>query len=72
MAVEIIACGARSLWIARQPDPNLPHIPMPAGAGLGLPLAEIIPMQLLTLAMAEQRDSDPDKFLYSGKITAVE
>jgi len=72
MAAEIIACGARSLWIAHQPDPNLPHIPMPAGPGFGLPLAETIPVQLLTLAMAEQRGADPDKFLHSGKITTTE
>jgi hypothetical protein len=45
---------------------------MPPARGLGLPLAEIVPMQLLSLALAKQSDIEAGQFNFSGKVTLKE
>lgn len=70
---DLIRYGARALWVA--PDstdqPN-PRLPMPDAAGIALPLAEIVPIQLLTVHLALQNGIEPGKFFYSGKVTLSE
>jgi glutamine---fructose-6-phosphate transaminase (isomerizing) len=72
LAVEIDQLGGKVLWIAPTPEPELPWIEMPAARGLGLPLAEILPFQLLSLALAKQSGIEAGKFNFSGKITLQE
>jgi len=45
---------------------------MPNGVGLGLPVAEIVPFQLLSVAIAQQSGIEAGKFLFSGKVTLTE
>ncbi|MEN6392876.1 MAG: hypothetical protein ABFD53_03615 [Anaerolineaceae bacterium] len=45
---------------------------MPNGVGLGLPVAEIVPFQLLSVALPQQSGIEVGKFLYSGKVTLAE
>lgn len=72
LAVEIDRLGGKVLWIAPTPEPELPWIEMPAARGLGVPLAEILPFQLLSLALAKQSRIEAGKFNFSGKITLQE
>jgi glutamine---fructose-6-phosphate transaminase (isomerizing) len=72
LATEIDRLGGKAVWIAPTPQPGLPWIEMPAAQGLGLPLAEIVPFQLLSLALAEQSSIEAGKFNFSGKITLKE
>jgi glucosamine--fructose-6-phosphate aminotransferase (isomerizing) len=72
LAGEILHLGGKACWVAPHPDPDLPTIQMPAGSGLGLPLAEIAPFQLLSLALAEQLGVAAGQFLFSGKVTLTE
>jgi glucosamine--fructose-6-phosphate aminotransferase (isomerizing) len=46
---------------------RLPQVPAPL-----LPIAEILPAQMLTLAVAALRHHQPGRFRWSGKITVVE
>ena len=46
---------------------RLPQVPEPL-----LPIAEILPAQMLTLAVAALRNHQPGRFRWSGKITVVE
>ena len=72
LAVEIAQLGGRVLWVASTPDPELPFVQMPAARGLGLPVAEIAPFQLLSLALAKQSGIEAGMFFYSGKVTLQE
>jgi glutamine---fructose-6-phosphate transaminase (isomerizing) len=46
---------------------RVPQVPAPL-----LPIAEILPAQMLTLALAALRQHQPGRFRWSGKITVVE
>jgi glutamine---fructose-6-phosphate transaminase (isomerizing) len=72
LATKIDRLGGRALWIAPDPQPGLPWIEMPAARGLGLPLAEILPLQLLSLALAQQSGIEAGKFNFSGKVALKE
>jgi glutamine---fructose-6-phosphate transaminase (isomerizing) len=72
LATKIDRLGGRALWIAPDPQPGLPWTEMPAAQGLGLPLAEIVPFQLLSLALAQQSGIEAGKFNFSGKVTLKE
>ena len=65
--------GARAIWITT-PDgiQRKPQLFMPRAVGIGLPLAEIIPIQMLTIRMALENNVEPGKFFRSGKITLSE
>ena len=55
-----------------EPESFLPRMDMPAWRGIGQPIAEIIPMQLLSIAIANIRGIEAGKFIRSGKITLTE
>lgn len=64
--------GASAFLIAPQPDAELPVLAMPPAAGIGLPLAEILPLQMLTITLAEQQGLEPGKFYRAGKVVLAE
>lgn len=72
LAVEIARLGGKVFWVGSRPATALPWIEMPAGKGLGLPVAEIVPFQLLSLALAQQIGVEAGKFFHSGKVTLIE
>jgi glutamine---fructose-6-phosphate transaminase (isomerizing) len=72
LADDVAHLGGSVFWISPKSDSNIPFVQMPAGAGLGLPVAEIIPFQLLSLELAEQMGVEAGKFFHSGKITLTE
>jgi glucosamine--fructose-6-phosphate aminotransferase (isomerizing) len=72
MLIDLLRLGASAFWLDPQPQAELPVLPMPQASGIGLPLAEIVPLQLLSVAMATQAGIVPGKFLHSGKVTLTE
>ncbi|HWQ83014.1 MAG TPA: SIS domain-containing protein [Anaerolineales bacterium] len=72
LALEVIRLGGRSLWIAEDPDPELPTLRLPAVAELALPLVEILPLQMLTILMAQRNGLEAGKFRHVQKITLRE
>ena len=69
---DLLGFQSKAFWVAEQPSGSLPWIEMPAWRSYGLPLAEIIPCQLLTIALANQKNLEAGKFFHSGKITLTE
>lgn len=70
---ELLGHDAHSLWIAPSgTDQPEPQIQMPSANGIGLPLAEIIPVQLLTVHMALENGVEPGKFFHMGKVVLHE
>jgi len=74
---DLIRCGAQAFWLApdKEEGENIPVerlLPMPATAGIGLPLGEILPIQLLSLHLARANGFEPGEFLHIGKVTHVQ
>jgi glutamine---fructose-6-phosphate transaminase (isomerizing) len=69
LAREIISYGGKVIWLDSVPDPEIPTILFPETSELTRPLAEILPMQMLTLAMANRKHIEAGKFRHIAKIT---
>jgi glucosamine--fructose-6-phosphate aminotransferase (isomerizing) len=72
LADDIARLGGLAYWVSPQPELDIPLIQMPSSAGLGMPVAEIVPFQILSLAVAQLKGIEPGKFYQSGKITLTE
>jgi len=72
LALEIISHGGRVMWADSEPDPELPTLLLPKTSDIARPLAEILPLQMLTLMMARRKGLQAGKFRYVGKVTASE
>jgi glucosamine--fructose-6-phosphate aminotransferase (isomerizing) len=59
-----------TFWIG--PDAQEWQIEMPDVPVVGMPLAEIVPIQLLNIHLAQQIGVEPGHFFYSGKVTLSE
>jgi len=73
MRTDLAATGARCVWVDVEPSarpPRGPSIVTPALSGRDArPLAEIVPMQLLTVVLAERLGQEPGQFRQIDKIT---
>jgi glucosamine--fructose-6-phosphate aminotransferase (isomerizing) len=71
LAVDIANCGARVFWLGPEIE-GLPVLPMPLAEGIGQPLAETLPLQLLTVHLAKESGLVPGIFKHIGKVTLKE
>jgi hypothetical protein len=60
-----------ALWVEPPGDSALTSgsLPMPAAAGIGLPLAEIVPVQLICVHLCLEQGLPPGQFRYIEKVT---
>ena len=67
--------GAPAWWLSAARPEDLPAenwIELPAADGAGLPLAEMVPLHLVAVHLAQATGYEAGKFLYSGKVTLAE
>lgn len=70
---ELDGSGALALWIASAAEAASSNsLPLPRARGIGLPLAEIIPIQLLSIHIALEKNLEPGLFFRVEKITLTE
>ena len=69
LAREIISYGGKAIWLSSIPDPEIPTILFPQTSEWARPLVEILPMQMLTVAMANRKRIEAGKFRHVSKIT---
>lgn len=69
LARQILSYGGKAIWLDSIPDPEIPTILFPESSELTRPLVEILPMQMLTLAMANRKQIEPGTFRHVSKIT---
>lgn len=69
---EFLTYDTHALWMDSSPQAELPAIEMPAWRGAGLPIAEILPFQLMSVAISNGKGIEAGKFYRSGKITLTE
>jgi glucosamine--fructose-6-phosphate aminotransferase (isomerizing) len=72
LALEVIRHGGKAIWLASRRDADLPTLCLPNVHETVLPLVEILPLQMLTIAMAQRNGFEPGKFLHVGKVTTQE
>lgn len=72
LAVEVSKLGGKVLWLADQPDPQLPTFLLPRADENTRHLVEIFPLQLLTIIMAKRNGFEPGKFRNIEKVTIQE
>lgn len=67
---DLAAVGANAVWLDTAVDPGAPALPRLEGPD-SRPLAEILPMQLLSVVLAERRGAEPGAFRQIGKVTTT-
>jgi glucosamine--fructose-6-phosphate aminotransferase (isomerizing) len=70
MLQELRATGAKAFWIG--PSPQEWQIAIPAVPAIGLPLVEMLPIQALSVHLAEAIGVRPGDFFRIGKVTLTE
>ena len=71
LANDIASCGSPIFWLGLEVE-GIPTLPMSTAEGIGLPLAETLPLQLLTIHLAQQAGLVPGEFKHIGKVTLEE
>lgn len=66
LAGKAASLKAKVFWQAEQPAEGVAHISQPASRGIGLPIAEIVPMQLVCINVGKQTNFRPGDFRYLG------
>jgi glutamine---fructose-6-phosphate transaminase (isomerizing) len=72
LALEVVGCGGKVLWLGMRPDPQLPTLQLPDVEDNVRPLVEILPLQMLTILMAQRNGFEPGKFRNITKVTSQE
>ena len=72
LAQDVIRFGGQVYWIGSQPEETLTALRLPQVGELALPLLEILPLQLLTIALGELTGVQPGIFRNIGKVTQSE
>ncbi len=72
LAKDLQGYGARVFLVTAKEPSGLPCIHCPAGEGIGVPVAEILPIQLLSFPLASRNGFEHGVFRHSGKITTNE
>jgi glucosamine--fructose-6-phosphate aminotransferase (isomerizing) len=72
LALDVFKHDGRALWVDTENDVRLPTILVPSTDELVRPLVEILPMQLLTLVLADRNNVTAGQFRIIGKVTTVE
>ncbi len=69
LAQTIADCGARALVISSDGALAANRLPSPAGGGIAVPIAQIVPVQLLSLHLAHLQGFEAAAFRHLGKVT---
>jgi len=72
LAKEIVSYGGQVIWLDSASDPEIPTLLLPKTSELTRPLVEILPLQILTLAMSDRKGLQVGQFRYLSKITSRE
>lgn len=70
LADRLVSAGAKVGWVGE--DAGEPVYRLPGLSEFNRPILEILPVQMLTLAIAEMHDHIAGKFERSGKVTTIE
>lgn len=69
LARDVISYRGKVIWVDSVRDREIPTVLLPNTSELTRPLVEILPMQILTLVMANRKGLEPGHFRHVGKVT---
>jgi len=72
LAMEVVRHGGKAIWLAAGQDDDLPTLRVPNVHENVRPLVEILPLQMLSIVMAQRNGIEPGKFRHVGKVTTQE
>ncbi|GIV64305.1 MAG: glucosamine--fructose-6-phosphate aminotransferase [Bellilinea sp.] len=72
LANDILRHGGQAVWIDSQPEDSLTTWMIPPSAPLTRPVLEILPVQVLSIVLAELRGVVPGQFRHLGKVVLQE
>jgi glutamine---fructose-6-phosphate transaminase (isomerizing) len=72
LAQDIARYGGKAVWLDAEPVSELPHLAIPRLAGPARSAVEAVPLQLLSVALAEQTGIEPGAFRHLQKVTVTE
>ena len=72
LAEELAAAGSHAVWIGGSAPRGAARLPSPVGHGIGARLSEIVPFQLVAVALAMHIGIEPGEFVHSSKVTLGE
>ena len=72
LAEEVYKYGSQVIWIGNHPPESIKSIQIPEVPEIALPLAEILPMQLIALVLTNKKKLEAGKFRHIGKIVLNE
>jgi glucosamine--fructose-6-phosphate aminotransferase (isomerizing) len=66
LALKTASLGSQLIWIADERDPELKTIVLPKYAGIGKPVAQVVPIQLVAINSGKHTGFRPGDFRYLG------
>jgi glucosamine--fructose-6-phosphate aminotransferase (isomerizing) len=72
LARDILRHGGQAVWIDSQPEPDLTSWVIPQAVPLTRAVLEILPVQVLSIVLAELRGFVPGQFRHLGKVVLQE
>ena len=73
LAADLFAIGARTLWVGESPPAGIESLPVPAdGDDVSRSVAEIVALQVCSLALARRDGIEPGVFRFAAKVTTVQ
>lgn len=71
LSLKAKSLGAKVFWLADMPEKEIPTIVLPKCRGIGLPIAEIVPIQLISINIGKQSGFRPGDFRYLGTVVTT-
>ncbi len=71
MALDLIGFGARVLWVGGRPPANAVALPTPMGKDISREIVDIVPLEIVTVCLAQAGGFAPGEFRNGGKITTT-
>ncbi len=71
LAGRAAGLGAKVFWFCQQPSAALPSVTLPEYAGIGLTMAEILPVQLICINVGKQSGFRPGDFRYLTTVVST-
>lgn len=72
LALDILDQGGKVVWVAEEREEGLPTLVIPGGPDWIRPMVEILPLQLLSVALASLKRRAPGEFVHLDKIVRRE
>jgi len=71
LARDLMKYHTHVFWLSPQPNPDLETVLLPASSGIGTVIAEVLPFQMLSLALCSQTGIEPGVFRFIHKVTTT-